>query len=263
MDAPAVAASTSSGAAGSWSVYVCPVIRETADELRTIAQSCNDAAGYFPALYSRVTTHIADSIDAHEFADGDRMDAFATEFASRYIRAWNQEAPRPRCWQASWDVAGDGNLLIVQQLLLGINAHVNYDLPQAAAEIARKTGDLAGVHADFDAVNDVLSKESVAVLAELDLLSHWTSVVAALGGGRAFNFSLREARAQAWSAAERLHGLDDQGQREYVADLDQLVSVLAYLITRPPIPVAVFAFFARLLEQHDPKKITAGLLGMP
>ena len=238
------------------------MIRETADELHTIAQSCNDAAGYFPALYSRVTTHIADSIDAHEFADGKRMDVFATGFASRYIRAWNQEIPRARCWQASWEVAGDGSLLIVQQLLLGINAHVNYDLPQAAAAIARETGDLAGVHADFDAVNDVLAKESVGVLAELDLLSHWTSVVAALGGGRAFNFSLRTARAQAWSAAERLQTLDDQQQRDYVAELDELVSVLAYLITRPPIPVAVFAFFARFLEQHDPKRVTAGLLGM-
>jgi hypothetical protein len=239
------------------------MIRETADELRTIAQSCDDAAGYFPALYSRVTAHIADSIDAHEFADGDRMNVFATEFASRYVRAWRQEIPRPKCWQASWNVAGDGNLLIVQQLLLGINAHVNYDLPQAAAEIARETGDLAGVHKDFDAVNDVLAKESVAVLAELDLLSHWTSTVAALGGGRAFNFSLRTARAQAWDSAERLHALDDHQQQDYVRDLDELVSVLAYLITRPPIPVAVLAFFARLLEQHDPKRVIAGLLGMP
>jgi hypothetical protein len=239
------------------------MIRETADELRTIAQSCNDAAGYFPALYSRVTTQIANSIDAHEFADGDRMNAFATEFASRYIRAWKQEIPRSRCWQASWDVADDGSLLIVQQLLLGINAHVNYDLPQAAAEIARESGDLAGVHADFDAVNDVLAKESVGVLAELDLLSHWTSTVAALGGGRAFNFSLRTARAQAWSSAQRLYRLDDQQLGKDVADLDELVSVLAYLITRPPIPVAVFAFFARFLEQRDPLRVTAGLLATP
>ena len=239
------------------------MIRETADELRTIAQSCTDAAGYFPALYSRVTTQIANSIDAHEFADGDRMNVFATEFASRYIRAWQREIPRPRCWQASWDVADDGSLLIVQQLLLGINAHVNYDLPQAAAEIARESGDLASVHDDFDAVNDVLARVSVGVLGELDRLSHWTSAVAALGGGRAFNFSLRTARAQAWSAAERLYALDDLQQREYVTDLDELVSVLAYLITRPPIPVAVFAFFARFLEQRDPKLVIVGLLGAP
>ncbi len=239
------------------------MIRETADELRTIAQSCSDAAGYFPAMYARVTTQIANSIDGHAFVDGNRMNVFATEFASRYTRAWRQEIPRPRCWQASWDVADDGNLLIVQQLLLGINAHVNYDLPQAVAEVARETGDLASVRKDFDAVNDVLAEVSVGVLGELDRLSHWTSMVAALGGGRAFNFSLRAARAQAWSASEQLYALDDHQQHEYVAELDELVSVLAYLITRPPIPVAVFAFFARFLEQRDPTLVTAGLLGAP
>ena len=141
------------------------------------------------------------------------MDVFATEFASRYTRAWRQEIPRPRCWQASWDVADDGNLLIVQHLLLGINAHVNYDLPQAAAAAARETGDLASVRKDFDAVNDVLAEVSVGVLDDLDRLSQWTSMVAALGGGRAFNFSLRAARAQAWGAAERLYALDEHQQR--------------------------------------------------
>ena len=137
-----------------------------------------------------MTTRIADSIDAHVFADGDRMNVFATEFASRYTRTWRQEIPRPRCWQATWDVADDGSLLIVQQLLLGINAHVNYDLPQATAEVARETGDLGNVRNDFDAVNDVLAQMSGGVLGELDRLSHWTSTAAALGGGRAFNFSL-------------------------------------------------------------------------
>ena len=239
------------------------MIRETADELRSIAQSCADAAGYFPAMYSRVTNQIADSIGVHAFVAGDRMDAFATEFASRYTRAWRQEVPRPRCWQASWDVADDGNLLIVQHLLLGINAHVNYDLPQAAAAAARETGDLASVRKDFDTVNDVLASVSVGVLDDLDRLSQWTSMAAAVGGGRAFNFSLRAARAQAWGAAERLYSLDEHQQRAYLAELDELVSVLAYLITRPPIPVAVFAFVARFLEQRDPKRVIAGLLGAP
>ena len=52
-------------------------------------------------------------------------------------------------------------------------------------------------------------------------------------------------------------------KHEYIAELDELVSVLAYLITRPPIPVAVFAFFARFLERHNPKAVISGLLGTP
>jgi hypothetical protein len=72
---------------------------------------------------------------------------------------------------------------------------------------------------------------------------------------------LDAARDQAWNAAERLYALDDAEQREYLDELDQLVSVIAYLITRPPLPVAILAFFARFLEQRDPKRVTAGLLG--
>jgi hypothetical protein len=237
------------------------MIRETAAELRTIAESSADAGGYFPALYSRVTTQIADSIERGEFEDGHRMDVFATDFASRYVRAWKREIPRPRCWQATWDVADDGALLIVQHLLLGINAHVNYDLPQSVAAIARQTGDLAGAHQDFDSVNQILATTSAGVLRDLDRVSRWTNEAVLLGGGRVFNFSLRAARGQAWSAAERLYALDDEHQRVYVAELDGLVSVLAYLITRPPLLAAIFVALARRLEQHDPRVVIAALLG--
>jgi hypothetical protein len=237
------------------------VIRETAAELRAIAESSDDAGGYFPAMYSRVTTQIADSIDRGEFEDGNRMNVFATDFASRYVRARKREIPRPSCWQATWDVADDKGLLIVQHLLLSINAHVNYDLPQAVAAVARQTGDLAGAHQDFDSVNQVLATTSVGVLRDLDTVSRWTNEAVALGGGKAFNFSLRAARAQAWDAAERLYALDDQQQRTYVAELDRLVSVLAYLITRPPLPANLFVALARHLEQHNPRAVITALLG--
>jgi hypothetical protein len=235
------------------------MIRDVARELRAVAESRDDATGYFPAVYSRVTTQVARSIELGEFADGDRMDVFATEFASRYVRAWKQEISRPRCWQATWDV-GRANLLIVQHLLLGINAHVNFDLPQSVAAVARASGDLAGARKDFDTINDLLATMSVDVLGDLGRLSRWTNQVAVLGGGRMFNFSLRAARAQAWSAAERLYVLDDAGRRAYVAELDRLVSVLAYLITRPAFPASVFVAAARRVEEHDPRVVIAALL---
>jgi hypothetical protein len=235
------------------------MIRDVATELRSVAKSTDDAAGYFPALYSHVTTQIARSIEGGEFADGERMNVFATEFGSRYLRAFRRDITRPRCWQATWNVADEG-LLIVQHLLLGINAHVNYDLPQSVAAVARESHDLDGARADFDAVNDVLSATSVDVLRNLDRVSRWTSNVAALGGGRMFNFSLRAARAQAWNAAERLYALDEEQRRTYVAELDRLVSVLAYMIARPSFPTTLFVAAARHLEEHNPRTVTAVLL---
>jgi hypothetical protein len=237
------------------------MIHEASEELRGIARSADDAAGYFPALYSRVTAEIAASIKAGQFEDGARMDVFATTFASYYTRAWRNEIPRPRCWQASWDVAARDDLLIVQHLLLGINAHVNHDLPQAVVEVADLSGDLASVQRDFTAVNDILAAASVRILRDLDRVSRWANEVAALGGGRAFHFSLRAARSQAWNASERLFSLEAERRVAYLRDLDRLVSVLAYLITRPTFPASLLVPVARRFEERDPRVVIAALVG--
>ena len=227
-------------------------IAETAEELRAIALAADDASGYFPALYSRVTTRIAEAGVA---------EALGVTFASYYVRAFRREIERPRCWQATWDVAPDPDLLIVQHLLLGINAHVNHDLPLAVVDTAREVGALAPIRPEFDAVNDVLEATYHDVLRDLDGVARWTNEAAALGGGRLFNFSLRTARDQAWAAATRLFPLDDTGAAAYRAELDRLVSVLAYLVTRPVLPARLIIPWLRRLEQRDPRRVTRALLG--
>lgn len=229
-------------------------ITETAEELRAIALAADDASGYFPALYSRVTTRIAEAGIAERLG---------VTFASYYVRAFRREIERPRCWQATWDVAGDGNLLIVQHLLLGINAHVNHDLPSAVVDTAREIGALEPIRPQFDAVNDVLAATYHDVLRDLDGVARWTNEAAALGGGRLFNFSLRTARRQAWDAAVRMFPLDDEGTAAYRAELDRLVSVLAYLVTRPVAPLRPVVALLRRLEQRDPRRVTRALLGRP
>jgi hypothetical protein len=99
------------------------------------------------------------------------------------------------------------------------------------------------------------------VLHDLDRVSRWTNEVATLGGGRLFNFSLRVARDQAWGAAGRLYPLDADGAAAYRAELDRLVSVLAFLVTRPVLPLRLLLPLARRLEERDPRTVTAALLG--
>jgi hypothetical protein len=216
--------------------------------------------GYFPALYSHVTDRVAAGIKARTFDDPSRMDRFIGEFAGHYLGAYHEPAGRSRCWQACWDVADDGALLIVQHLLLGINAHVNYDLAQTVASIGSASGDFDAVHRDFDAVNNILASTMTDVLRELDHVSRWTNTLAALGGGTFFNFSLREARAQAWRAGVHLANLDTSDQRNYLHDLDDLVAALAYLVTRPGFPVSFAVPIARCLETRNPRAVTKALL---
>jgi hypothetical protein len=237
------------------------VIEQTASELRDIALEADDASGYFPALYLHVTDNVAEGIRNGRFENGDRMERFVDTFAGRYIQAREGQIPVARCWQATWDVARDPNLVIVQHLLLGINAHVNYDLAQAVVEVASEEGGLDAIHDDFNTINDVLESTSVAVIRDLDLVSRWTSEAAWLGGGRLFNFALQAARSQAWDAAERLYPLNESQRREYLSELDDLDSVLAYLITRPVWPVGIAFWLARRFEQRDPRTVTRALLG--
>jgi len=226
-----------------------------------MARSATDALGYFPALYTGVTTRVADSIAGGGFDDGPRMDDLATTFAAYYLRAWPSATGRPQCWQACWNVAGDGDLLIVQHLLLGINAHVNHDLPMAVVDVARGVGDLAAIRGDFDAINDVLAADLTTTLSQLDRVARWTNQAALLGAGRLFNFSLQVARRQAWAAAERLYAMNDPtAETAYAAELDRLVSVVAYLIVRPSPMLRPLLWLARRTEEHDPRKVTAALL---
>lgn len=237
------------------------MIADTARDLRAIALAAGDASGYFPALYSRVTARIAAAIDSGTFADGPGTDRFATRFAAHYIAAANDRLGSSRCWQACWNVAGDQRLLIVQHLLLGINAHVNYDLARAVVEVADERGDLLSIRRDFDAVNDVLATTYVDVVKDLDRMSRWVNSAARLGGGRAFNFSLRLSRRRAWEAATNMYTLSPAGRRAYADELDKLVSVLAFLITRPSPAVRPLLSLARRLEEHDATKVIVAMLG--
>jgi Family of unknown function (DUF5995) len=237
------------------------MIADTARDLRAAALAAGDASGYFPALYSRVTERIGASIGDGTFVDGPGIDRFATGFAAHYVAAARDHASGPRCWQACWNVAGEPRLLIVQHLLLGINAHVNYDLPRAVVEVADERGDLLSIRHDFDTVNDVLAATYVDVVQDLDRVSRWVNSAARLGGGRAFNFSLTMARARAWQAASTLYTLPAAGRRAYSAELDRVVSVLAYLITRPYPVVRPLLGLARRLEEHDTTKVVTALLG--
>lgn len=236
-------------------------ISETAETLRSIALHTGDARGYFAAMYARVTGQIASAIDDGRFDDGARMDRFATAFADYYVLASQGEVTPPRCWTAAWDVADDKKLLIVQHLLLGINAHVNHDLALAVVEMAVERGEIGSIRPDFNAVNDILGETYDEILGDLSLVARWATMASKLGGGDAFNFSLRVAREQAWRSAVAMYTLGDAGLRTYQGELDRVVSGVAYVITRPPRYLKPLLWLARRFERQDPGQVTRQILG--
>jgi hypothetical protein len=244
-----------------WDYRSFEMLTPTIEELRAIALGASDASGYFPAMYARVTDRIRTAAGEGRFDDPARMEVFARAFAGWYTRARTADGPTPQCWQATFDVVTDRNLMIVQHLLLGINAHVNHDLPQVVVELAQDADDLGVLRTDFDAVNDILAETLPEVVRSLGTVSRWVNLVAARGGGRVFDFSLVVARKQAWAAAERFQRLDADSRPAEARELDHLVSVLACMVARPGRPASWAASFGRRLEERDPVTVTRALLG--
>lgn len=238
------------------------MLADTIEELRAAASAAEDASGHFPAMYARVTDRIDRAATAGEFADPVGMRRFAREFAGWYLRPRAGIEPIAGAWRASWDVGSDHRLLVVQHLLLGINAHVNHDLGQVVVALAdeRGTGP-AELRADFDAVNTVLAATMPDVLADLGRATRWVNRAAAWGADRWFHFSLTAARDQAWRFAVATHPLDATRRAAAAAELDRLVCVLAQLVTRPVRPVSWLVPLARRLEPDDPRVVTRALLG--
>jgi hypothetical protein len=237
------------------------MLTETIEELRSIALAADDASGYFPAMYARITRQVETAGAVGRFVDAARMEAFARAFAGWYPGLRHRDVGVPGCWRAAFDVAGDRDLMIVQHLLLGINAHVNHDLPQVVVAMAPRGSDLGRLRADFEAVNDVLGESLPMVLRSLGTVSRWVNTAAVLGGGRLFDFSLQVARRQAWDAAVRMHALDYRARAEYAVELDRLVRVLAYMVVHPGPVSSVGVALGRRCEQHDAREVTRGLLG--
>jgi hypothetical protein len=194
--------------------------------------------GYFAALYRKVTAKVKEGIAEGRFDNGPRMERFDVTFANRFLTALSQfqTGQQPSlCWLASFKAAASWRPIILQQLLLGMNAHINFDLGIAAAEIA--PGDeLPSLEHDFNEINIILAGLVANVMSEIDEVSPWirfldhvdpkadTSIV---------NFSLDKARSCAWNVASRLAPLSPDQWMPHLDLLDLEVTTLADLVRNP------------------------------
>ena len=86
----------------------------------------------FLGTYQRTTIAVGDAVSGGLFEDGPWVAAWDVAFANLYLAALDADlggrrVPRP--WRLAFDAPPE--LRPLQHVLLGINAHINYDLPQA------------------------------------------------------------------------------------------------------------------------------------
>lgn len=201
------------------------------------ARRHGERRGWFAAMYRQTTRAVRDRAAAGGFDDPERLGRFVERFAGRYLGPaldWRAGRPVPRCWRLAFSAGSDR--LILQHLLLGINAHVNLDLAVTAAETCPGPA-IHSMHRDFLAVNDILTGLMPPVRACIGRFSPLLDVIDRVGGGdddAVLNFSIRVARDQAWSQALVLASTADAGRRaELVDSLDRSVAVLGKVVASP------------------------------
>ncbi|GAA4348850.1 DUF5995 family protein [Angustibacter luteus] len=185
----------------------------------------------FLETYSRTTSAVAGAIEQGVFEDGPWVERWDVAFADLYLAALDADLAGgpgvPRPWRLAFDAPPD--LPALRHVLLGINAHINYDLPQAllrvisdadfadAAVLGRRRGDheridavLSGRVADED--------DELAATSGRTLLDRALQPLNRLASKR----FLREARQKVWHNTEELQRARLDGDAAYGVRLGEL-----------------------------------------
>lgn len=225
------------------------------DEIVAVSRRRGSADGYFAALYRRTTAEVKRGIERGAFVDGERLARFDALFAERYLAAWRaRERGEPTT--AAWGVALGCDReywpVVLQHLLLGMNAHINLDLGIAAAEIAPGAA-IGGLQRDFDAVNAILAamvNDMQARLAAIWPAMRWLDRSGGELDEAVINFSIQRARTEAWRVAVALAALPSAAEREaYIRRVDADMAALGRRVLRPGAKLTLKLALIRMRER--------------
>lgn len=238
-------------------------INEVLAELdRIIEQSIatNDARGIFASIYRRTTAEIKVAIEASEFGDSERLEQFDVAFANFYLKAYRDYEAGEECSQV-WTESFEGcleRLSIVQHAMLGMNAHINIDLALTAATQAQGQ-DIQNLEADFLLVNDILQRLVNDMQNRLSRVSPLFFLLDWLGQNsdeKLIDFSMRQARAQAWHLAVDLHKSEGEAFHTNQHLADAAFSLFSKKLRKPNSKLLRWALdFIRRFEEKRVGKV--------
>jgi hypothetical protein len=189
--------------------------------------------GYFAALYERVTTNVRRALVAGNiFQDNARMEKLDVVFADRFLAAWDafqSGGQLTESWRLAFSVLGDEQPLVVQHLMLGMNAHINLDLGIAAATVAPTPQEIESLKADFMMINNILARLVGVVELELGQVCPRFGRIERFSPhleSKLFDFGMDAARDLAWSLAEQLAAAEQGNWDDIIARRDAETAML-------------------------------------
>jgi len=230
------------------------------DDIIVRARQERSRLGYFPALYRKVTVSARAALVTDVFDDPVRAQRLIVVFANRYLTALDEyHAGRlaTGSWKLVFDASGHFWPIVLQHLLLGVNAHINVDLGIAAARTA-PAGELPSIQSDFNKVNQLLfelvddvQRRLATVWPGLRLLDRMAGRVDEWMA----NVTLRIARQQAWRFAEQLAPASLDKQTELIRVQDRHTVTFGKQILHPGLLLGTSFKVIRLGERGSVAEI--------
>ena len=212
-----------------------------------------DARRAFHATYLRTTRAVGEALAAGAFEDADWVERWDVAFADLYLDAL-EEALAGRTPARPWAIAcaepPARRLPPLRLVLLGMNAHINYDLPQAiVAVIPPEDFDDPAVlqrrHRDHRAIDAVLAGRVRAEDDEFDGPRRLVDRLTAPANRLATKRFLVESRTKVWANAHALDAARRVSAEAHAARLRQLEDLSAARVADLEAPGQVLLRLAR------------------
>lgn len=186
------------------------VIREMTRRFDGLAATC-DHDSLFSLAYLRTTEEYKRAAETPGFFEDTSFVNFEDAVFARYYfqayDAWHagDEAGTPPAWRVALEAADDRAVDASTNVLLGISAHINRDLPFVLWEIGLVKPDGTTRKADHDKVNDFLAR----VLFYSEAKARFDPSLPEDGEAPGATNLIVGWREQAWRNAERLAAAED------------------------------------------------------
>jgi hypothetical protein len=228
------------------------------EEIGERLRVANDERQHFHLAYLNSTKAVMADVDADRFVDSAWAERWGIAFADLYLDAfdaWESGADPSGPWRVAFEASRDPNIPPVRHALLGINAHINYDLPQAFLAVisddefddSKLMAQRAADHAHVDSILVRRVRQEDKNLKRVEEPGDRTMVDRLMmpfnrAGTKAF---LKEGRKKVWRNARVLNGARQQGMDVYAAELARLEALCEERVTDLIRPRYVLVSLAR------------------
>ncbi len=224
------------------------------DQIVKWSKENGNRLGYFPALYLRVTIEVKNKIDEKHFDDNERMEQLDIVFANRYIEAIDCYRNGDSCtksWFLAFNTTHHWPPLVIQHLLLGMNAHISLDLGIAAASVVHGN-EIQSLRNDFMKINSILGSLVDDVQDQLSEMWPLLKPIDWLAGKldeQISKFAMGIARDAAWQVALEYSKLNSYTERSaYIQKRDEAVANFGGKLANPGLLLSGIVRLMRFLE---------------